>query len=116
VLEYQPRWSANYYSLSLSRNDGDDEYTMCASTDLIWRDVVISDITNSVRVVGKKLLLPNKLKLELKSTDTTSASSSVETVIPAEATVDMIDATTLADLRSRTQVARKMVITFHKLK
>jgi hypothetical protein len=113
VSEFQPRWLANYFSLSVSRDEGDDEYIMCATTDFIWRDVVLADITNSVRVVGKKVWLSSKLKHELKSCDPISGTSPVEAMPPVETPMDMIDTNTLEQLRSKTHSARKIVSRFH---
>lgn len=114
VSELQPRWPANYFSLSVAHSGGDDEYIMCASTDFIWRDVVLADITNSVRVVGKKLWLPKQLEHELKNYDAsnTPSTSTVEHTTSVQSPVEMIPPNILADLRSRTTPARRMVSVF----
>ncbi len=112
VSEFQPRWSANYYSISKpSLGDGDDEYSLCPSTDIIWRDVVLADITDFVRVTGKKLWLPFNIKSQLSTHDTVAGPVAVTSTPSPEADDEMVDVGLFAELMSRSSTARRMVST-----
>lgn len=111
VSELQPRWSANYYRISkASQGDGDDEYSLCPTTDVIWRDVVLADITDVVRVTGKKLWLADSLKCQLSNHDTaTTTSTTTTTATQPPVNDDVVDVETLAELFSKTCSVRRMV-------
>ncbi len=109
VSEICSRWSGQYYSATKESDGGEDEYSLCSTNDMIWRDVVLADLTHSVRVVGKKLWLPNTIKQLLLTQGLTSTPCPMETPATESDNCEFVDATTLADLRSKTSAARRLV-------
>ncbi len=49
--------------------DGDDEYRRGNRIDTVWRDVVICDVSEFVRVHGSKLVLPKSIKVQIHQQD-----------------------------------------------
>lgn len=110
VSDTQVRWPATYFQLKNMSSNGDDEYSKCRSNEVIWRDVVLADITNMVRVQGKKIVIPYDLKCLLSDHLTSSNSASTSVPSPQNQPLpDMIDSKSLAKLMSLTSVARRVV-------
>ena len=69
---------------------------------------MLADVTNVVRLVGKKLWVPSQVKQQLKLHGCTNNSPQVETSCQ-EPEIAAVDATALQDLRGKTCTARRMV-------
>ncbi len=103
-------WHSSSLAREKSSTNGDDEYTRCTSNDVIWRDVVLAEITDLVRVQGKKVVVPQNLKSLISAHLTPSTSTSVSVLSPQDQPLpEVIDAKSLENLMSMTNVARRLV-------
>lgn len=105
------RWSVQYFCLVRVMSDESNEYRRDTKCDMIWRDVVLSDISAFVRAHDRKLVLPTNIKSQLCQDDLTDAAQVTSSGAdqPLCSPLDVICIEDLAAVIGRTRTGQNMV-------